>query len=197
MTGLFNPKAGFTLAELLVSLAILGVIATFTIPKVLYTSQNAQKQAVLKETISSLQAVFTNNWTQGNIVPGGSLNGSYLLNGMNAVKVCSGNAQTQGCWTQVLDGGTSVEAGMPGLLLHNGAKIIGLDDVIIAAPYGSNGFAIDWNGAAGPNLEGDDQMQLHMCWDAPAPCWGEIKTGTIGVRSANAASLTMYRSVFN
>lgn len=196
MTGFLNPKQGFTLAELLICLAIIGEIASFTIPKVLYSAQSAQKQAILKETISNLQAIFTTNWTTGNITPGGSLNGSYILNGMNAVKVCTGNAQTQGCWTQALDGNTSAEAGKPGLVLHNGATIIGLDDVNIAAPYGSNGFALDWNGATGPNLEGDDQVELYMCWDAPAPCWNEIKTGTIGARTANGASYTLYKSIF-
>lgn len=38
---------GFTLAELLIALAILGVIATFTIPKVLQSSRTAQAQDAL------------------------------------------------------------------------------------------------------------------------------------------------------
>jgi hypothetical protein len=153
--------------------------------------------AIFKETISTAQAVFSQNWSLKNIQPGGTLNGSYLLNGINALKVCPGNSQTQGCWTQTLNGNTSGEAGMPGLLMPNGATLIGLDDVVIAAPLGSNGFAIDWNGADGPNLEGDDQIELQMCWDAPAPCWGEIKTGTIGARSAHPASLALYNTIFS
>ena len=40
---------GFTLAELLIALAILGVIATFTIPKVLTSSTNGQMTAIAKE----------------------------------------------------------------------------------------------------------------------------------------------------
>ncbi len=45
---------GFTLAELLSALAILGIIATFTIPKVLNGSQRGQNLAMTKEVISSM-----------------------------------------------------------------------------------------------------------------------------------------------
>ncbi|MEB3288120.1 MAG: type II secretion system protein [Vampirovibrionales bacterium] len=48
----------FTLAELLIALAILGVIATFTIPKVLTTNQNAQKNAMAKEVIASVSGAY-------------------------------------------------------------------------------------------------------------------------------------------
>ncbi len=66
MYRLISKKAlGFTLAELLISLAILGVIATFTIPKVLNASQDSQKNAMAKEVIAmivnSQQAYALNN----------------------------------------------------------------------------------------------------------------------------------------
>lgn len=47
-------QPGFTLAELLIALAILGVIATFTIPKILQAQQNQEKHAIYKETIAAL-----------------------------------------------------------------------------------------------------------------------------------------------
>jgi prepilin-type N-terminal cleavage/methylation domain-containing protein len=43
---------GFTLAELLIALAILGVIATFTIPKILNATGSGQAKAVAKEVAS-------------------------------------------------------------------------------------------------------------------------------------------------
>ena len=45
---------GFTLAELLIALTILGVIATFTIPKILLTQQNQQYNAEAKEAASMI-----------------------------------------------------------------------------------------------------------------------------------------------
>ncbi len=53
-------KAGFTLAELLVALAILGVIATFTIPKVLSAQQNSTFNAVAKEDAAAIGAAYHN-----------------------------------------------------------------------------------------------------------------------------------------
>ncbi len=50
--------AGFTLAELLISLAILGVIATFTIPKILSAQQNAADSAKAKEAMATISAAY-------------------------------------------------------------------------------------------------------------------------------------------
>ncbi len=49
---------GFTLAELLSALAILGVIATFTIPKVLNASQSSQWKSGYKEFASMISGAY-------------------------------------------------------------------------------------------------------------------------------------------
>jgi prepilin-type N-terminal cleavage/methylation domain-containing protein len=55
-----KAQKGFTLAELLIALAILGVIATFTIPKILESSTNGKLVAIAKETASMISGAFTN-----------------------------------------------------------------------------------------------------------------------------------------
>lgn len=49
---------GFTLAELLIALVILGLIATFTIPKVLNSQANSQNIAVTKEIVSAISGAY-------------------------------------------------------------------------------------------------------------------------------------------
>lgn len=62
---------GFTLAELLISLAILGVIATFTIPKILTAQQNAQKNATVKEDFATVSNAF-DMYKQNNLLTSNS-----------------------------------------------------------------------------------------------------------------------------
>ena len=49
---------GFTLAELLVTLTILGIIFVWTIPKVLNSTDNAKRNAMAKETIGAISNAF-------------------------------------------------------------------------------------------------------------------------------------------
>jgi len=49
----------FTLAELLIALLILGVIATFTIPKVLTAQANGQYKAMAKEVMAMMTGAYS------------------------------------------------------------------------------------------------------------------------------------------
>lgn len=51
-------RKGFTLAELLIALAILGVIAVFTIPKVLLAQQDAKSTAIGKEVAGMISGAY-------------------------------------------------------------------------------------------------------------------------------------------
>lgn len=58
MSNLRKPIPAFTLAELLIALAILGVIATFTIPKILATQQTQQYNAIAKDDIHMIVGAY-------------------------------------------------------------------------------------------------------------------------------------------
>ena len=83
-----NRAFGFTLAELLIALAILGVIATFTIPKIITAQVNSQFKAVAKEDISALSAAFNQLQLNGGVTSG--TKPSDLIQYLNYVELNTG-----------------------------------------------------------------------------------------------------------
>jgi prepilin-type N-terminal cleavage/methylation domain-containing protein len=150
---------GFTLAELLIALAIIGVITTFTIPKVLQSQADQQKKTVLRETISALSEILTSATRQGDYESPKS--GNYFLGKLNALKICNTDASAQGCWNNAVQGANG-ESAERGVILHNGATIAGFNDT--GGSY-NNGVMIDWNGVKPPNTVGDDQLLVILCFD--------------------------------
>ena len=67
-------KQGFTLAELLIALLILGVIATFTIPKVLQSQQDTRNKTIIKEAAAMLSVAHQQLKLQGNLTSTTSMN---------------------------------------------------------------------------------------------------------------------------
>ena len=53
-----NWLKGFTVAELLIGLAIIGVIASIAIPKILTSSQNSQNVVAAKEALSAVAGAY-------------------------------------------------------------------------------------------------------------------------------------------
>jgi len=78
---------GFTLAELLIALAILGVIATFTIPKIITSQANSKNNAVTKEIVATVSAAYQ-QYIQANGASG-SIGMAALTQYMNYVKTDS------------------------------------------------------------------------------------------------------------
>lgn len=106
---------GFTLAELLIALAVLGVIATFTIPKILVAQQNVKNNAIALEAIGMVSAAFT----QASYIQGlsSSLGTSSLTPYMNYVSVSTSLALD----SQHSTGTGTCSGSYPCLVLHNGA----------------------------------------------------------------------------
>lgn len=183
---------GFTLAELLIALGILGVIATFTIPKLLQSQQNSEKKSVFKETIAALSDItYTGNisgdLTRDNI-------NTFIFQKMNAVKICPADASSQGCWPNTHPAFNVGETTEGGATLHNGAVIAGIKATAVT-DYES--FIMDWNGPDSPNTEGDDQILLLLCWERGGCNGGTVKNGTVMADPASAASVTLYESTFS
>jgi len=110
-------KRGFTLAELLIALVILGVIATFTIPKVLTSQQNGQYSSIAKEAAGAVSQAYTLYKSQNTVGVGNGM--MDLTPYLNYVAVV-----TTGL-TDNTQGNTNYDCSLKGcLLLHNGAMFI-------------------------------------------------------------------------
>jgi prepilin-type N-terminal cleavage/methylation domain-containing protein len=116
-------KPGFTLAELLIALAILGVIATFTIPKVLVAQQNGQNLAKAKEVAGMVAGAFQAAVQAGTI--SSSTKPSDLAQYINYVSI-----DTSG---RLIDGHPGIASSTcnstyPCMKLHNGGYLWLQDD---------------------------------------------------------------------
>lgn len=110
----YSFNKGFTLAELLVALAILGIIATFTIPKLLTTQRDQRWNAAYKEAVSMVSGSYTLLKQERGIQP--STDGLSLTPYMNYVAIGSGENIDQIYNTA---GTTTCSSGC--LRLHSGA----------------------------------------------------------------------------
>ena len=111
------PKQpAFTLAELLIALAILGVIATFTIPKILDSGSNNQYNAMAKEAAAIMTGAYQQLKLNGTV--SAQTNSSDLTPYINYVLATSAGEQLQVPW-----GIISCTAATPCYQLHNGGWI--------------------------------------------------------------------------
>ncbi len=108
--------SAFTLSELLISLAILGVIATFTIPKVLQSQQDDRFNAVGKEGMASLAAAY--EAYKRDHTPTAATEPGDLTPYLNYVRIDTGTLIDH------MNTAASIHCGSRFCLqLHNGAKI--------------------------------------------------------------------------
>ena len=193
---IISPKCnkGFTLAELLIALTILGVIATFTIPKILHSQDNAQRAAVFKETIAAYSQIVYTGVISGDIVQGNCPScgsneypfNDYVETKINYIEQCS-QAIPDGCWVNA----ACIEGTSPGHRLASGATTCG---VTSRSTNTHDNFWVDWNGPdEGSNTEGDDQIRLRACWTDGCP--DSQKPGTV-ISHPSATSQALFVEIF-
>lgn len=122
---------GFTLSELLVSLAVLGLIAAFAVPKVLNAVGNSSTLAIAKETISTITTAYDGVKADSTVASVPSSTQAWrLVNKLNYVRTATArtgtNTLTQGdlgataCTIPTANGTTATPCH---ILMHNGAVL--------------------------------------------------------------------------
>jgi len=179
-----NAKNGFTLAEVLITLVIIGVVAALTIPTAInkYREQSLKSQFI-KAYSSISQAIYKTvmedfygyarcyySTTPDYDYTGGGVDFTDCYSFYNAFvkklsvqKVCIGDARANGCIPQYQSYGSG--GGCPGYTRNNiennsVAHVLSNGQIIISYSNGRGQlismFLVDVNGHKGPNAYGKD-----------------------------------------
>ena len=175
-----NRKFGFTLAEVLITLGIIGVVAAITMPivvgKVQWMILKNQYKKVYNTYSNAFQMIINDNDNtpyncyygyDSNPNGSGECNKMYnaLAKRLNVVKYCSNKALENKCVPKYSKYHSN--AGCKGFSensINNTNSAYVLNDGTIMMMYGSGGalFAIDTNGFKGPNKPGYDFFVFEM-----------------------------------
>ena len=162
-----NRKAAFTLAEVLVTLGIIGVVSAMTIPTLMQNYQRQSYVTQLHKTYNEMSQALLRyqtdrnaiNLTEAGLTDINSLD-SFMKNYFKIVKDC-GMDETAcfGSNYKKIDGSSinfmSTDSdGVRAYVLANGASI--------AIISGSNYFHLDVNGKKGPNIVGRDTFAIKI-----------------------------------
>jgi len=171
-----NNKNGFTLAEVLITLGIIGVVAALTIPQLIQSTQELELRSAFKKKYSEISSALVKLNTD-QIFP--CANRSELQQAfareLKYTKLCASNYLfTDGCWHQSGQwytlAGKVVDTNLPGanssygMILADGSYFVitnGGNSASDVAPYSLDGgsspdFLLDVNGSKNPNRVGLD-----------------------------------------
>jgi len=174
-----KTKSAFTLAEVLITLVVIGVVAALTIPTAISKYKEKEKQAKVKKAYSTIANAMTRVKASGGdyvftVTAGNDMNvmkdwfNTYLRPYLSISKVCY---DSPGCWnsgTKNMDGsqvGIGRGAACINFILNDGTTI-GIDDFdsstiwdrwgVRISPGVSMAIYFDINGGKGPNVVGED-----------------------------------------
>lgn len=157
--------SGFTLSELLIALAILGVVATFTIPKVLQVQQYSRYNAMAKEVSSMVSGAYTSYALEN--APSGSTKLAHLTPYMNYVAV-----QTSG----MIDGheqeGNINCSTSSCLKLHNGGILRYPTNISFSGTASTNAVAFNFDPDG--QQDGNHSVQIWMYFNGRVTSLGTL-----------------------
>lgn len=176
---------GFTLAEVLITLGIIGVVAAITIPALINNIQDSQFRSAFKKAYSDINNAFTRAYTDNgpDVTAGCPV---WILNNiqpyMAVQKFCSnGNTSAGNCWHSDLNWSNIIGdklsmsdvsfAGQQDLygksvILNNGTMIMMWEPTCSTnlnyGGYSPAKMLVDVNGFKGPNVVGKDIQNISI-----------------------------------
>lgn len=157
---------GFTLAEVLITLGIIGLVAAMTMPALINTTKENEYKTAYRKGFATLSQAFEKASTDNNIIP---LTGTYSSQGMeanfatlqsyfNVTKSCT-NSQAQSCWDTSGEQWRTEDYTTQGFIDNSGmAWKLRRSDSSQVTPT----ILLDTNGLKGPNQYGKDRFPLFL-----------------------------------
>lgn len=180
---------GFTLAEVLITLGIIGVVAGMTIPILMNNTQRREYVTALKKANSIIaQAIIMIKQDNGGTLVGIGNSSNVFLQYLHYSKKC--NAGEPGCWanpTYNLNGTLTSNVSSGNLYVFSPQQTAVLSDGMLLnfcsfiascdnAGYSLNGvnmscgrLQVDVNGFKGPNTYGRDIFEFYVTDRGPIP----------------------------
>ena len=164
-------KKGFTLAETLITLGVIGVIATLTLPNLIADFQNKTYVAQLQRSYNMLQSAVDNLFVDkdvDNLADSGVLDSagnleSFLKNYFKIVKYCS---NPDDCIPATYKAGLTTAATRARDVIHGkGTQCIKVNTGATYCMFVSGsslGVDLDVNGTKGPNAYGRDAHRIFI-----------------------------------
>ena len=179
MQNLNKKQLAFTLAEILITLTIIGIIASLTIPNLIYEVQQKQYTAAWKKNYSVISQAIKKaaDDNGGTIIPIGHEWATDVFNAnfaqyLNAVRTCNAMASAGICWhyndpstwyTQHGErGGYAWRDNVPGMILADGTILLTNIYADNTAGVHDSYILVDINGFKLPNTIGQDIFSINV-----------------------------------
>lgn len=181
-----NSIGAFTIAEVLITIAIIGLIAEMIIPTLMQNVQDQANRVAWKKNYSALsQAIAQFKYDNGDTLTTNFLDLSNFNNTRDKLKpylqytkVCDRWASFGNCWPSVsttLNGNPATWPDLSGFLLTNGTSVmIAVLNNDCSGQIGNLknicGYVpVDVNGFKGPNVQGKDQFSFWITINGTVP----------------------------
>lgn len=147
-----------------------------------------KNKTIFKEIISALYNCFEDSTT-------------FNPQKLNSVRICTTASNSNGCWEN--KGSYNDEPLDAGIIMHNGAEVVGFPTGLGIISNSSKFVLIDVNAGAPPNQEGIDVLSIILCaidctTNSDIGGSGPRRTGTIHPNTANnpTESVTLWNSLW-